>query len=64
MQFYLGTACSTTFMNVAVWESVAAYRDAFRDPAFLNLIKGYPSKTVATPQLFRKEAIANVCVVG
>lgn len=61
-QFHRGTAGSGTFMNYAVWESVAHYRAAFTNPDFQGQILGYPDGTVATPHLFRKEAISNVCV--
>lgn len=61
-QFHRGTAGSTTFLNYSVWESVAAYRAAFNNPKFRERVKNYPDGTVATPHLFRKEAIANVCV--
>lgn len=61
-QFHRGTAGSTTFLNYSVWESVGAYRGAFNNPTFRARIKDYPDSTVATPHLFRKEAIADVCV--
>lgn len=61
-QFHRGTAGSGTFVNYAVWESVVHYRAAFANPDFQDLIAGYPDGTVATPHLFRREAIQNVCV--
>lgn len=61
-QFHRGTTGSTTFMNQAVWENIASYRDAFSNPDFLARIKNYPDGTVATPHLFWNEAVANICV--
>ena len=60
-QFHRGTAGSGTFLNYAIWESTAAYRDAFDDPAFRGLLADYPAETVATPHLFTKQAVAGVC---
>lgn len=61
-QFHRGTAGSGTFLNYSVWESVAHYRAAFENPEFRNMLVGYPEGSVATPHLFRKVAIENVCV--
>lgn len=61
-QFHRGTAGSGTFLNYAVWESVAHYRAAYTDPAFRSRLPGYPDGAVATPHLFEKVAIPNVCV--
>ena len=60
-EFHRGTAGSGTFLNDAVWEDVAAYRDSFADPAFQGLLATYPPETVATPHLFTKQAVAVVC---
>ncbi|AUD00996.1 antibiotic biosynthesis monooxygenase family protein [Spirosoma pollinicola] len=61
-QFHRGTAGSGTFLNYAVWESTAAYRAAYENPAFRERLPAYPEWTTATPHLFRKVAIENVCV--
>ena len=60
-QFHRGTAGSGTFLNYAIWESTAAYRDAYADPRFRQLLKDYPPETVATPHLFTKLAVPGVC---
>src|SRR2546428_83660 len=41
-QLHRGTAGSSTFMNVAVWESAAALRQAFRSPEFPARAARYP----------------------
>ena len=61
-QFHRGTAGSGTFLNYSVWESVAHYRAAYENPKFRKMLVGYPEGSVATPHLFRKIAIENVCV--
>ena len=61
-QFHQGTAGSGTVLNYAVWESAAYYRAAYEDPTFRSKLPGYPDGAVATPHLFRKVAIENICV--
>jgi heme-degrading monooxygenase HmoA len=61
-QLHRGTAGSTTFMNVAVWESAGALGDAFRSPEFQNAAARYPDSTVAAPHVFRKVAVPGICV--
>lgn len=61
-QFHRGTAGSGTFLNYAVWESVAHYRAVFTNPDLQGRLAAYPEGTVATPHLFRKVAIPGVCV--
>jgi len=61
-QFLRGTTGSCTFINLAVWESIADYWGAFMNPDFQKCIGQYPDITVAMPHLFRKVAIANVCI--
>lgn len=61
-QFHQGTAGSGTFLNYAIWESIEHYRAAYQDPAFRQRLPAYPDGAVATPHLFRKVAIDNVCV--
>jgi quinol monooxygenase YgiN len=62
MQAYRGTAGSTTFGMMAVWESAKALGQAFLSPEFQGLAAGYPASTVAAPHVFEKLAIAGVCV--
>ncbi|ADB41340.1 antibiotic biosynthesis monooxygenase family protein [Spirosoma linguale] len=61
-QFHRGTAESGTFLNYSVWESVAHYQAAFENPVFRQKLPNYPDGAVASPHLFRKVAIQNVCV--
>ena len=62
MQAYRGTAGSTTFGIIAVWESAAALGQAFLAPEFQALAAGYPESTVAAPHVFKKLAVAGICV--
>jgi len=62
-QLHQGIAGSTVFLNVAVWESVDHFRNAFGAPEFRARLSRYPSATVASPHLFRKLAVPNICVV-
>lgn len=61
-QLHRGIAGSATFLNVAVWESVEAFRDAFGDPRFREGFARYPDSTVASPHLFQKVAVPGICV--
>ncbi len=61
-QLHRGVAGSSTFLNVAVWESVEAFRAAFGDPTFQETFAGYPDSTVASPHLFQKVAVPGICV--
>ena len=61
-QLHRGIAASAVFCNLAVWESVAAFRDAFGDPQFQATLARYPDSTVASPHLFQKLAVPGICV--
>jgi heme-degrading monooxygenase HmoA len=61
-QLHRGIAGSTVFCNLAVWESVQAFRDAFGDPQFQATFARYPDSTVASPYLFQKVAVPGICV--
>jgi heme-degrading monooxygenase HmoA len=61
-QLHQGIAGSTTFMNYAVWESVAHFRDAFNHPDFKQALADYPSSAVASPHLFTRLTVPNLCV--
>ncbi|MGH8887456.1 MAG: antibiotic biosynthesis monooxygenase family protein [Egibacteraceae bacterium] len=61
-QLYRGIAGSTTFVNVAVWESAAALRDAFAKPEFQQRMTRYPAGTVASPHVFTKVAVSGICL--
>lgn len=53
---------SPTYLNYAVWESIAAFRAAFTHPDFVAKLSDYPSSAVASPHLFQKVAAPGVCV--
>ncbi len=61
-QLHRGVGGSSTFLNVAVWESVEAFRSAFGDPSFQAGFATYPDSTVASPHLFQKVAVPGICV--
>ncbi len=61
-QLHRGVAGSSTFVNVAVWESVESFRAAFGDPRFQETWARYPDSTVASPHLFQKVAVPGICV--
>ena len=53
---------SPTYLNYAVWESNAAFRAAFSNPDFQAKLAAYPSSAVASPHLFQKVAVPDICV--
>jgi len=61
-QLHRGIAGSTVFMNSAVWESVAHFRAAFSHPDFKKALEHYPSSAIASPHLFTRVAVPNLCV--
>jgi heme-degrading monooxygenase HmoA len=61
-QLHQGIAGSTLLMNYAVWESVAHFRAAFNDPEFKQSLERYPTSTVASPHLFTRLSVTNLCV--
>jgi heme-degrading monooxygenase HmoA len=61
-QLHRGIAGSGVFCNLAVWESVQAFRNAFADPQFQATFARYPDSTVASPHLFQKVAVPGICV--
>ena len=61
-QLHQGIAGSAVFMNYAVWESVSHFRAAFNHPEFKNMFERYPSSVVASPHLFTRLAVPNLCV--
>lgn len=60
-QLHRGVGGSRLFLNYAVWESVGHFRVAFSHPDFASALANYPSSAVASPHLFRKTAVANLC---
>ena len=53
---------SPTYLNYAVWESTANFRAAFSQPEFRAKLSAYPSSAVASPHLFQKVAVPDICV--
>lgn len=53
---------SPACLDCAVWESKAAFRAAFSNPDFQVKLSAYPSSAVATPHLFQKAAVPDICV--
>ena len=60
-QLYRGIAGSTAFLNYAIWESVAHFRAAFNHPDFKRALARYRSSAVASPHLFERLNIPNLC---
>jgi heme-degrading monooxygenase HmoA len=61
-QLHRGIAGSCVFLNVAVWESADHFRQAFTAPEFRAKLDHYPRAAVASPHLFRRMAVSNICV--
>ena len=60
-QLHRGIGGSCVFLNYALWESVAHFREAFTHPEFMGALAAYPSSAVASPHLFSKVAVPNLC---
>lgn len=56
-QLHRGIGGSGVFLNVAVWESVEHYKRALAD-----FHTNAPEHVVASPHLFRKVAVPDVCI--
>ncbi|MBL8399048.1 MAG: antibiotic biosynthesis monooxygenase [Candidatus Accumulibacter sp.] len=61
-QLHQGISGSNVFLNYALWESVAHFRAAFTHPEFVAALSHYPSSAVASPHLFTRLTVANLCV--
>jgi heme-degrading monooxygenase HmoA len=61
-QLHRGIGGSTTFINVAVWESARALARAFGSPEFQARTARYPDSAVAAPHLCEKVAVPGICV--
>jgi hypothetical protein len=62
-QLHKGIGGSRIFVNYAVWESVAQFKNAVdkvMNPD--NRISSYPTSTIASPHLFKKVAVKGICV--
>ena len=60
-QLHRGTHGSTTFVNIATWESSAALRDAFTAPEFRQAMARYPEDVEGAPHVFAPVAVRGVC---
>ena len=60
-QLLQATAGSSTFVNVAVWESAKALGEAIRSPEFQGGGGSYPDSTAAAPHVFKKIAVPGIC---
>jgi heme-degrading monooxygenase HmoA len=56
-QLHRGTAGSSTFVNVAEWESARALGKAFGSPEFQQRLARYPGSVTASPHVFEKVAV-------
>ena len=61
-QLHQGIAGSTVFMNYAIWESAALFSAAFNHPDFKKALEHYPSSAIASPHLFSRLTVPNLCV--
>ncbi|UGY05431.1 antibiotic biosynthesis monooxygenase family protein [Bradyrhizobium quebecense] len=61
-QLHRALGDSPAYLNYAVWESTAAFRSAFANPEFRAKLAAYPASAVASPHLFQKVAVADICV--
>lgn len=61
-QLHRAVGGNATYLNYAVWESMADFRAAFSHPEFQSKLAKYPASAVAAPHLFQKVAVPNICV--
>ena len=61
-QLHRAVGENPTYLNYAIWESTAAFRAAFSHPEFRAKLSLYPSSAVASPHLFQKVAVSDICV--
>jgi heme-degrading monooxygenase HmoA len=59
-QLHRGTAGSTTFVNVAKWESARALGAAFGSAEFQQRLAEYPDSVVASPHVFEEVAVPGI----
>jgi heme-degrading monooxygenase HmoA len=60
-QLHRGVAGSTTFVNVAIWESARALGAALASPEFQAQTARYPEGTRAAPHVFERLAVPGIC---
>jgi heme-degrading monooxygenase HmoA len=59
-QLHRGTAGSSTFVNVAEWDSARALGAAFGSPEFQQRLAQYPESAVASPHVFEKVEVPGI----
>lgn len=59
-QLHRGIAGSTTFINVAEWETIEAFRAAATNQEFQASMARYPDSAVASPHIFTKVAVPGI----
>ncbi|MCO7262348.1 antibiotic biosynthesis monooxygenase family protein [Dickeya zeae] len=60
-QLHRALGNSPTYLNYAVFDTVAAWHNAFRTPEFQESLKAHPVSVVARPHLFTKVAVPDLC---
>jgi heme-degrading monooxygenase HmoA len=60
-QLHRGIAGSGTFLNYAIWQSIAHFREAFENPEFRAQLGSYPDSATASPHLFRRVEVPGIC---
>jgi len=61
-QLHAAVGASNVVVNYAVFESIEAYRNAWQNPEFQEIIARSPEGAVARPVLLQKVAVPGVCV--
>jgi len=57
-----GIGGSSVLINYTVFESAESFKRASNHPDFLSRLSDYPSNTVVSPHLFKKQAVSGICV--
>ncbi|MBB5576615.1 heme-degrading monooxygenase HmoA [Rhizobium paranaense] len=60
-QLHRAVGESPTYLNYAVWDTMADFRVAFSHPKFRAKLSDYPSSAKASPDLFQKVAVSGIC---
>ncbi len=60
-QLHRALGSSPTYLNYAVWDTLDAFRAAFKDPNFQAKLADYPSSAVTSPHIFQRTAVSGVC---
>lgn len=61
-QLHRGIGGSCVFLNYEVWESAGSFKQAVSSSEFLSSVADLPPSTIMSPHLFKKLAVAGVCV--